>query len=415
MNDAGSPLTFKRRIVHIAGFEPIPPETIAHRLTSGLRRFAPLWSTKAARSEPELAPDGRAISFDVDTAGPNWTTRTRYTVLRWDELMAPYVERPWLGRVLAGYRALLEFALTGTIRRYFRANIRYGLFVIYPFLVLGGCVLLALLGAAVAVYAGVPAPLFTAPLLAVVVFALSMRFIGALFYLDFALADWAFAADLARRDIAGLDAVLERFAGEVLAAADDPEADEVLLSSISLGAVMMAETIVRVLARRPAICRRNRRLAFLTVGSSILKIGLHPAAKELRAAVGKVGREGLLVWVEYQAKVDFINFYRSDPVADLGNPATGKPFVIAIRIREMMSEAEYARARRNSLLLHRQFVMPNSQRYYYDFYQICFGPMPLKLRMGLGVEVVDAFAEDGSYTAPPPRPVRAAPALAAGQ
>jgi len=41
MNDAGSPLTFKRRIVHIAGFEPIPPETIAHRLSSGLKRFAP--------------------------------------------------------------------------------------------------------------------------------------------------------------------------------------------------------------------------------------------------------------------------------------------------------------------------------------------------------------------------------------
>jgi hypothetical protein len=411
MNDAGSPLIFKRRIVHIAGFEPISPETIAHRLSSGLKRFAPLWGAQARRSEPELAPDGRVVSFDVDAVGPNWWTRTCYTVLRWDELMAPYVERPWIGRVLGGYRALLEFARNGTIRRYFRANIRYGLFVIYPFLVLGGCALLAALVALAAVWAGAPVPALTAPLAGVVAFALAMRLIGPLFYLDFALADWAFAADLARRDIAGLDTVLDRFAGEVLAAAEDEEADEVLLSSISLGAVMMAETIVRVLGERPALCRRNRKLALLTVGSSILKIGLHPAAKELRAAVGRLGSEWALLWVEYQAKVDFINFYRSDPVADLGNPPTGKPFVISVRIREMMSEAEYRRARRNSLLLHRQFVMPNGQRYFYDFYQICFGPMSLKERMYLGSQAVGAFAEDGSYKAP----AQPAPALAAGQ
>ena len=35
--------------------------------------------------------------------------------------------------------------------------------------------------------------------------------------------------------------ILERFAGEVTAALRDPEADEVLLSSVSLGAVMMVE------------------------------------------------------------------------------------------------------------------------------------------------------------------------------
>jgi hypothetical protein len=187
----------------------------------------------------------------------------------------------------------------------------------------------------------------------------------------------------------------------------------VLLSSISLGAVMMSEAIVRGLARDPGMCRRNRRLAFLTVGSSILKIGLHPAAQDLRAVVGRVGGESPLVWVEYQAKVDFINFYRTDPVADLGNPATGKPLIRTVRIREMMSEQEYRRARRNSLLLHRQFVMPNAQRYFYDFYQICFGPMPMVERIRLGNQVVAAFAEDGSYA--PARPARPEPALAAGE
>ena len=104
----------------------------------------------------------------------------------------------------------------------------------------------------------------------------------------------------------------------MLAATREDEANEVLLTSISLGAVMMSEAIVRALAREPGMCRRNRRLVFLTVGSSVLKIGLHPAARTLREVVARVGGENPLLWVEYQAKVDFINFYKTDPVADLG-------------------------------------------------------------------------------------------------
>src|SRR6185312_2340721 len=105
------------------------------------------------------------------------------------------------------------------------------------------------------------------------------------------------------------------------------EADEVLVSGVSLGAVMMVEALARAFAADPDFCRRNERLAFLTVGSSLLKIGLHPAADGLKTAVARVAGEPSLFWVEYQAKVDLINFYKTDPVAGMGLPATGKPLV----------------------------------------------------------------------------------------
>ena len=57
MPTAASPLIVKRRIIHVAGFEPIPPETVTRRVTSGLNRFAPLWGAKSTRSEPEVAPE----------------------------------------------------------------------------------------------------------------------------------------------------------------------------------------------------------------------------------------------------------------------------------------------------------------------------------------------------------------------
>ena len=74
----------------------------------------------------------------------------------------------------------------------------------------------------------------------------------------------------------------------------------------------------------------------------------------------------------------------------MGLKPTGKPVVQTVRIREMMSADDYRRAQRNSLLLHRQFVMPNGQRYFYDFYQICFGPMPLQQRVRLGGKAAGA-------------------------
>ncbi len=408
MNEPGPPLSRKRRIVHISGFEPVAPEMLTRRLTSGLARFAPLWGAKASRSEPELSPDGRKISYEVTTSGPNWSSTCHYAILRWDELMAPYVGRSWLGRVLSGYRALLEFAWTGTIRRYFKAHVRYGLFVIYPFLVLGLFAVAALILGLIAWAAGVPDAPVAVPAIVLVSFALMLRLLGGLFYLDFALADWAFAADLARGEVKGFEAVVARFADEVRAGCADTEADEVLLSSISLGAVMFVEAIARALKDDPALFRSGSRIAFLSVGSSILKIGLHPAAEKLRRVVGRVGAERSLFWVEYQAKVDFINFHKTDPVADLGNPPTGRPLVRSVRMRDMMSEADYKRAQRNLLLIHRQFVMPNGRRYFYDFYQICFGPMLLHERISLGETAAAAFAADGSFR----KPVADEPSLA---
>jgi hypothetical protein len=397
MSEPGPPLSLRRHIVHISGFEPVSPEVLTRRVTSGLAKFAPLWNATARRSEPDLAPDGRKITYDVTASGPGWRTDTRYTILRWDELMAPYVEQPWLKRIVSGYCALLEFAFNGTIRRYFRAYVRYGLFVIYPFLVLGLFAIAAIAVGVLAAVLGVPAAWTTAPLIAIVAFVLLMRFGGGFFYLDFALADWAFAADLARGEVKGFDDVIESFAKEVRAACDDTEADEVLLSSISLGAVMLIEAIGRVLERDPGLfARGGTRLAFLSVGSSILKIGLHPAAADLRAVVGRVGADPDLFWVEYQAKVDFINFHKTDPVADLGNRPTGRPIVKPVRMRDMMSDEDYRRARRNMLLIHRQFVMPNGKRYFYDFYQICFGPLTLRQRVALGDRAARAFAADGS-------------------
>ena len=134
----------------------------------------------------------------------------------------------------------------------------------------------------------------------------------------------------------------------------------------------------------------------MSTGSSLLKVALHPAARWLREAVGRVANAPAIYWVEYQALVDVINVYKVDPVVALGMPATGKPIVKIIRIRMMVEEATYKRFHLNFLRIHRQAVMGNERRYFYDYYMLCCGPIALQERVENPDWAVAAFAADGA-------------------
>jgi len=68
-----------------------------------------------------------------------------------------------------------------------------------------------------------------------------------------------------------------------------------------------------------------------------------------------------------------------------------------LRLRDLMSEEAYQAIRYNHVRLHRQYVMPNGKRHDYDFYMICFGPMPLAQRGALAEAALAAFGADGAY------------------
>jgi hypothetical protein len=113
--------------------------------------------------------------------------------------------------------------------------------------------------------------------------------------------------------------------------------------------------------------------------------------------VARVAGEANLLWLEIQTTVDPINFCNTDPVADLGIAGSRSPVVRVLRLRDLMSEEAYRRIRYDHIRQHRQYVMPNGKRHYYDFYMICFGPMPFALRCALADGALACFGEDGGY------------------
>lgn len=384
-------------MIHIGGFDPVDPDRLNHRMVGGLAKFSELWNVEAYADAPEISADGRIMSWHVKARGPNWTTVTDFTLLRWDNLIDAYVAKSRWRKLVEGSAAILHFTLNGTVFRYFSANGRYGMFVLYPFFLMAGFAIISfLVGKVVAGLAFVFAAA-CGVVVGLLVFAGLLRWVGPYFHLYFALADWSFAADLACERVAGLEDCYDQFAKEIVVRIRNGGCQEVVLCGVSLGAVMMVEALARAVRLDPELGRGQSTLVFLTIGSSILKIGLHPKATGLKASVARVSAEPSLSWFEYQSKVDPINFFGTNPVEQMRLPPTGKPIVRTIRIRETMRPEEYRSLRLNFLRLHRQFAMPNSRRYYYDFYHICFGPMSLHRRVALDRRATEEIGEDGSY------------------
>ena len=78
-------------------------------------------------------------------------------------------------------------------------------------------------------------------------------------------------------------------------------------------------------------------------------------------------------------------------------PARTSPRMIRrVHIRDMLRPETYRRYKANFFRLHRQLVMGNEKRYFYDYYMICCGPLRLETRVLKPETVVARFAEDGA-------------------
>lgn len=390
------PLVHKRCFVQLTGYEPVGAEHSHRRYIREMARFLKAWSLQGHVSPVRLTGDGFVANWTVDTSGPNWRVETDFYYFRWDDIVsADMAESDWW-RFPLGMAAMMEFVLTGTVVKYFIIAWRYGGFFLYPIAFVGGMLWLSISATRFAViYVGLPYPLVLAPPIAFAVFVALRWTFGRMVYIRYALDDWYFARDLVHRVRPEIDARLELFAGEFVRIVRETDADEVIIDGHSLGAPLSIAVVDRALQLDPQLGRNGKPIQIVSTGSSLLKVALHPAARWLREAVGRVANTPAIYWVEYQALVDVINVYKVDPVVALGMPATGKPIVKIIRIRMMVEEATYKRFHLNFLRIHRQAVMGNERRYFYDYYMLCCGPIALQERVENPDWAVAAFAADG--------------------
>jgi hypothetical protein len=387
----------KRCVIFFGGYENASATQQYSRLKREIGRFEHTWNINAEAGDPVAESDDVVLAWPIETRGANWRVETRFHYYAWNDLIAEDFARPDWHSIPAGLLSLADFIITGTALRYLVVAWRYWLFSFYPFalsLVFAGIAILILQSLT---SLGVPMPWYLAAPLGIAIFWGLVRWPGERLRLRYMLNDWSFASAIAWGRRSSYTARLDRFSEALCRTIRESDADEVLIVGHSLGAVLATETLSRALERDPELVRAGPPVTLMTVGSSLLKIALHPAARGLRRSIGRVLNATDVAWIDYTALVDPLNFYRTDPGKVLGLKVPRGPVIRTAKIRAMLGEETYRKFKGDFLRLHRQFVMGNGARYHYDFFMACCGPMTQAARIADMTASVDNFAEDGSY------------------
>jgi pimeloyl-ACP methyl ester carboxylesterase len=224
------------------------------------------------------------------------------------------------------------------------------------------------------------------------VFGVLLSTVGARWSITHLMDLWSFSLNFLRGRRPDAEALMQRYAEAIVERAKAKAYDEILLVGHSTGGGLILDIAARCLRIDPEFAARSAEVSILTLGSTALKLGLHPAATRFRASVQDLVDDPRLKWAEFQCLTDAINFFRTDPVRDMKlrpRPAGGNsppfPVVRHVRIRNMLEDATYRRIKHNFFRVHYQFVFGNTKRYFYDFFMICCGPQPLSaLQQGSG-------------------------------
>jgi hypothetical protein len=383
----------KRMVFHIGGYDPIsPPAGAQRRFIREIARFQHTWSVNAVVDGLREGAD--QTIWNITTTGPNWQVQTDYHLVRWDDIIETFKRRTIFHRIPLGIVAFLDFVVAGALRGYLRTNYGYASFFLYPFVVFGVLVLAAgLTGVLAFKISGSVLVAIGAGLLGLVaLLAGPWRWLhlGSLF------DDWIFSRDYIRKGNSTIEQRLDRLAAEIVTAAAGSDADEILVIGHSLGAVIGVDLLDRVLMLDPWLGARKIPVTFITIGSSILKIGLHKRAIRFRAAVERVGRSRSIFWGDYQARIDLLNFYDTRPMAEMALPTEFEPVVRLVEFSRMLQRAMYRRIRLNFYRLHCQFVSGNDKRASYDYFMLICGPASAKSQTLAADGALSIIAEDGA-------------------
>ncbi|HKD25203.1 MAG TPA: hypothetical protein VKC66_04705 [Xanthobacteraceae bacterium] len=394
----------KRYIFHASGFDPCDSATQHHRFVREVARFAATWNIKARVSamHRDGAPEGH---WTVTTQAPSWQVVTVFELLDWSDIVRGELARSPGRRLYEGLATFAEFVWSGTARRYFTANWRYGMFFVVPFL---NVFLFAAIAIAGAYYAGTAITAAVSSLwgvaaagaTAALVFAALMRWPGERWRVSQALADWIFARDYMLGRHPEMNARIEAFAARIAGCARRADAQEIVIAGHSLGATIAVDALARAFDRDPALGRHGPKLNLLTVGATIPKLALHPRGAWLRECVRRLAAEPSLAWAEYQARDDFISFHKFDPVSltrlDDFKRSDG-PVIRRVQIHQMLSAPTLRRLRFRYMRLHYQFVMANELRAAYDYFMMMCGPAPFRRTVTQPNGPADLYGVDGAY------------------
>ncbi len=363
-----------RIVLHFPGFEPLDAEAHHQRYKRSAAQASAVWN--AGFEVGELACDRRGAHFPVDADVAGWNTSAKIHVFDHNTLITTMRTEPvWL-QIGRGFRAGWDVVVQGGAWAYFRNAWRFGLFFLFPYLFLAAGLALGVNIAAIPTALELSAWWFALSVPAgYLIFRYGVIRFSDRYHVLHLLADWRLAVAVAenRPEIASW---IERAAAQVRAALEEP-ADEILVTSHSMGANFAVSVIARVFELAPDALK-GRRLAFVTLGGAALQCSLLSSAAVLRGRIGALARRPDVDWFDIQCLTDPIHLYKCHTVALSGHKDVPQPRLVFIRFKHAMSQPRYEKNRRDFLRMHRQYVLGPDQPSGFDFTLMTAGPLPAK-------------------------------------
>lgn len=382
--------------MHFPGFEPLDAQAHRRRYERAASASAAVWGCSISVGEFQLSTP--APFFAVDATGPGWATQTRVHVLDHNQLVGRLNNRPLAKRMIDGYRSAARVIGDGGMAGYFRHAWRFGLFFVFPFLLMAAGMLLAA-GLALAPWmAGWPAwhCLWSAPP-AIALFVMAFVPFSHRLHTLHLFSDWQLAVSMARLDDAATNDWIAA-AVETARHAMTEDADEYLITSHSMGSAVAVQVIGSLLAGNADIFA-GKRVVFVTLGSAVLQCALLRPATALRARVGLVARCPAIRWLDVQCLTDAIHFYKSKVVAIAGHADAPQAGIVYIRFKHMLTAAHYRKIKRDMLRVHRQYVLGSDKRTDFDFSMMTAGPLPAAAFGVTAAQRPQDLAADGAIVA----------------
>jgi len=363
----------RRALFFIGGYDPKTPDAFFGRMTKEIRRFDELWDTQTEFLGLEGTTEIASARIRSRCVAGNWQTHSDFTFLALDSLVLTDFSQPLPWRLAKYLYAFIGFLFSGAWR-FFLTAWRFGLYFLYPFLTIVG---FSAIGGLVALFMPSNFGVANAAIGIATFFALLAVF-GKRWSVNHLMDLWSFSFNFIRSNRADADQLLDRFADKIVEQVKDGAYDEIVLIGHSTGGMLILDTASRCLQRDPIFSQRASKVAILTLGSTAMKAGYLSHGQKFRANAQKLVDDGKMDWVEIQCLTDPINFYKTDPVSEMGlrrDEGRTFPLIRAVRMRQMLQPQTYRRIKRNLFRVHYQYVFANTKRYWYDFYQICYGPL----------------------------------------
>lgn len=375
----------KRSVFLIGGYEPKSSDAFFKRTRREMARFCDTWDVKAQMQKQALSDDGLLATAHVDADMHGNQVETNINFFVWNDIVLSDFRKPTIVRVAKYLVTLTDYLATGTFFRIVSQAWRFSLYFVYPAMMLAIFTLLSFLVASAIASLDVRGSQLVGAVVGLACWFGILRITGRRWFVMHLMDLWSFSRNYLRGLRPDAREHIERFGEAVADQARTGRDDEIVLVGHSTGGALILDIAATALEKYSNLGRVGPRVTVLTVGSTALKIGLHPAAVDFRRRVQSLVDAPAIQWIECQAMTDVINFYKTDPVSAMklsSHREDAFPQVHVVRIRDMLQPEFYQRFKYNFFRVHYQFIMANTKQYAYDFFMMCCGEKPFAEGLG---------------------------------